>query len=300
MSAARDAAYWERRRNPITALYRESGLTIADLAARYQCSYGKMRDLLIGWGADIRHKGTATEPGRNEKILELAKAGKSDKEIKAELGLKSTGVVIGVRNRNGMAPGASGRNKGEHHLRQRIVRKAREAAEPPLPDHPRKPPAQTPSQVLEDAMLAAWAPQVAPEAEPAPPAAESLPTRTIRRGSTSTVPMHPDELGSARWVTLEKRTGCAWPIHADSFCLWPRPAVEVTTYCNAPCCSVRGGNSPKPEKTAYCAAHWDSRRASGHTRIIADAPDLVAGRARGGTTYGGLPSAGASDSIACP
>jgi hypothetical protein len=64
-------------------------------------------------------------------------------------------------------------------------------------------------------------------------------------------------------IPFEQVTGCHWPF-GD---IRDNPPL---TYCNAACCSVmvRGGDG-KLIRTRYCAEHWNKRRASNHTKIVA-------------------------------
>jgi len=64
-------------------------------------------------------------------------------------------------------------------------------------------------------------------------------------------------------IPFEQVTGCHWPF-GD---IRDNPPL---TYCNAACCSVmvRGGDG-KTIRTRYCAEHWNKRRASNHTKIVA-------------------------------
>jgi len=239
----RDAAYWERRRATITRLYREENLRIVDLAARYSVGYTKMRNLLYGWNVEVRPQSQA-KPERNATILQMVDSGKSDREIVEAL--KDIGVnraiVIGVRSRNGRAPGAPSKTQGtlDKHRARRIWgrRQAAEAAQAE-PD---------PLRQLEAL--------VKPKAPPRP----RLNGVRFARGEIEPTPATPDEIGVTRWVGLEKRTGCAWPdLTADEF-----------IFCNAPRCSILPNGAPHPEPTAYCAFHWHKRRASAYSRIIAE------------------------------
>jgi hypothetical protein len=64
-------------------------------------------------------------------------------------------------------------------------------------------------------------------------------------------------------IPFEQVTGCRWPF-GD---IRDNPPL---TYCNAPCCTVavRGGDG-KTIRTRYCAEHWNKRRSSNHTKIVA-------------------------------
>lgn len=64
-------------------------------------------------------------------------------------------------------------------------------------------------------------------------------------------------------IPFEQVTGCRWPF-GD---VRDNPPL---TYCNAHCCTVqlRGGDGTR-HRTRYCAEHWDKRRASNFTKIIA-------------------------------
>jgi hypothetical protein len=54
-------------------------------------------------------------------------------------------------------------------------------------------------------------------------------------------------------------TGCLWP-HGD-----PKDGL---LYCNARCCKVRGANGVI-YPVSYCSTHWESRRASKYTKVLA-------------------------------
>lgn len=59
-------------------------------------------------------------------------------------------------------------------------------------------------------------------------------------------------------VKRDHLKGCIWPYGE------PRDGL---VYCNAPCCRVQMGD--RVTQTRYCAEHWEARRASRHTRILA-------------------------------
>ena len=84
-----------------------------------------------------------------------------------------------------------------------------------------------------------------PDKRPAP-----LPLRTIEILETP--------LQESTPVPYAKRTGCCWPFGER----------ESMIACNLPKCYVRkpGGIA---ERVEYCAGHWDARRASKYTQVVA-------------------------------
>lgn len=122
----------EAKRGDITRLRTQHGFTIEAIAVRVMCSYTLVQKKLKQWGVAPPIEGVIDEPEpmpepepepapappivedippektarqlldeRNAAILELVDAGMKDDDIAMKLGLKSRGVVIGVRHRNG-------------------------------------------------------------------------------------------------------------------------------------------------------------------------------------------------------
>jgi hypothetical protein len=64
-------------------------------------------------------------------------------------------------------------------------------------------------------------------------------------------------------VPFMERTGCAWP-SGDS-------RKDGLTFCNAPCCEVVKHTEAGKVVVGvrYCAEHWNARRASANTKVLA-------------------------------
>jgi hypothetical protein len=248
----------EGKRGYITRLRTQHGFTIEQIAVRVMCSYTLVQKKLKQWGVEAKIEGVIDEPEdpieepepepiiepepapapateilpektarqlldeRNAAILELVDAGMRDEEIARKLGLKTRGVVIGVRHRNG-------RILGEDEIRHK-------------------------NRQIAKRMGTMTSARRAHLKTPIEPPIEAL---------VKPIELDPLIMLGRVVIPFEKVTGCHWPF-GD---IRDNPPL---TYCNAPCCSVmvRGGDG-KTIRTRYCAEHWNKRRASNHTKIVA-------------------------------
>lgn len=234
---------WGLVRVHIERMARE-GASVEALAARYHCSWKTMRGLFEGWGLAMPKKSNDLA-ARNERIIAMAKQGAKDAAIVRAL-IKdypemTRGICIGIRHRNGLATtgreGEKSRKQGGglRALEEKLNRKRLGIDDAPIGKMktPPKPPSMAPR--LEAPML-----QDLPINEKAPP---------VPKGG--------------RWVPWHEADGCRW-IAGDV-----REGTAVV--CNAPKCQVvRVGDPAKLRfNTSYCAQHWEARRGSKHTRVVA-------------------------------
>jgi hypothetical protein len=258
----------EAKRGYITRLRTQYGFTIEAIAVRLMCSYTLVQKKLKEWNVAPPIEGEIDEPEpdpmpepepepiiepepapkpeagilpktarqlldeRNAAILELVDAGMKDDDIARKLGLATRGVVIGVRHRNG-------RIKTDDEVRHASRQNAKRVG---TMTSARRAHLKTPIAPPEDILKQIGATPLEGLAELEALAA-CRPERVV--------------------IPFEKVTGCHWPF-GD---IRDNPPL---TYCNAPCCSVmvRGGDG-KLIRTRYCAEHWNRRRSSNHTKIVA-------------------------------
>lgn len=246
----------EARRAYITRLRTFHGLTIEAIAVKLMCSYTLVQRKLKEWKVEPAIEAAPEEPEpeptpepepepappiaedilpaktarqlldeRNAAILELVDAGMRDEDIARKLGLKSRGVVIGVRHRNG-------RVKTDDEVRHASRQNARRLG------------------TMQSAKRAHLKTQIEQQVETPIAALDELETLVDARPESVAIP-------------FEQVTGCRWPF-GD---ILDNPPL---TYCNAACCSVtvRGGDGTS-HRTRYCADHWNARRASNHTKVVA-------------------------------
>lgn len=256
----------DAQRAYITRLRRRHDFTIEQIAVKLMCSYTLVQRKLKEWNVEPPWKPAeeetpaAVEPEptpdpepeqpapvepepahkiarrlldeRNAAILELADKGMRDEEIAKELGLASPGVATGIRHRNGRSMSAEEVRHASRQNAKRIgtMQSARRAH--------LKTPIAPPESILE---------QIG--AKPLDGLAEL----------EALVACRPERVV----IPFEQVTGCRWPF-GD---VRDNPPL---TYCNAHCCTVqlRGGDGTR-HRTRYCAEHWEKRRASNFTKIIA-------------------------------
>ena len=248
---------WERRSGIICRAY-ENGTTIAELCARYTVGFARMKKLLEGWGVITRPAGGCEKKERNAKILELAKAGVPDSEIIRRVPDTNRNIVVGVRNRAGVLV-----DKQTRRRNQRI-------AQPPTPAPPAlqkleslaKTAPRPTSADIEREMARRWSDQISPRL-PSAPTPEKPPKRTyaaMPKGEIKAVPVLEGEHGKTRWVKFDRLTGCRW---------MEGETTADYAYCNAPCCRVKRVGFDEPIGVNYCSFHWDKRRASANTKVLA-------------------------------
>ncbi len=252
---------WERRRGPIEYALSQ-GKTPAQIAARYQTTFAAMNKLLAQWGLlecakPPRHVPVADDatafldltaipikqaaamaekdPERNERIRQLRRDGLNPATISRRLNL-SRNVVIGVLHRAGMGlqphEKARAMSKGGNRG-SKVAKRARQ---------------QSPDAYQFGMGCAKNATRL-----PGPRKGESTGPLNIDK-HYEPIPSHA--------VTIEHVTGCRWP-HGDV-------RNEGIAYCNKQRCCVRVHGQAQPIRTAYCDDHWDMRRASRTTKIVAE------------------------------
>lgn len=184
--------------------------------------------------------GKELDPERNERIRELRKKGLAPSQIAQRTGL-SRGVIIGVINRAGM--GLEGdelaRARSRGAAKGGRTKKARQA------------------QTAKGAALSPWNFSAGAHKNAAVfgKGAKGESTGPINIAQHyEPIPQHA--------VTIEHVTGCRWP--------FGDVRGEGIAYCNKPRCRVRMQHLSTPITTAYCVEHWDMRRASKNTKVIAD------------------------------
>jgi hypothetical protein len=249
---------WDKRSGMICKAY-EGGASITDLCAKYRCDFRYMKARLLKWGVELRPSHGLEKTARNEQILELAKAGVPDSEIIKRVPDTNRNIVVGVRNRAGV-------------LVDQQTRRRNQRAKMPLPSP--FPPALQKLEALaktaprpssadtEREMAKRWADQISPRvpsvATPEKPPRRILPS--LPKSEMKLAPVAEGEAGVSRWVKFDRLTGCRWMEgeHTAEF-----------AYCNAPTCRVKRVGYDDPIAVNYCAHHWDKRRSSANTRILA-------------------------------
>lgn len=174
---------------------------------------------------------------RNNRIIALSdtmSAGKIEKTLLAEFPDITRNVVIGVIKRHGPKdPQSLAKRASLGRGQHRDAIKSRVA-----------------KQEAQKAAPTRSAPAI-----PAPPARKMAPTPPdlLPRGSFLQTP-----LSGSTPVPADQRSGCVWPFGER----------ENITFCNLPKCRVLQNGVTR--QTNYCAGHWDARRTTQHTRIIAE------------------------------
>lgn len=239
---ARTDADWDVLRVHIERLAKD-GANVAQLAARFSCRWQTMQGLVDKWGIEMQRKPNKELQPRNERILELVRAGHKDAAIIRMLGTEypglTRGIIIGLRYRNGAAlPRAEAERSRtqasrDHVLQERINGKRFVFSENVPPAKHKAPPMVIP---------------VEPRIMPAPLVEATTP--------------QPE---GGRWVQWEHATGCKW-IEGDV-------KAGTAVMCNARCCHVvRVGDPAKIRfPVHYCGEHWHKRRAptSKFTKVVA-------------------------------
>lgn len=242
---------WELLRVHITRLASD-GHSLERLAARFQCNWQTMKRLFGEWGINMKKQTVYELKPRNDRILELVDAHVKDSVIlrmlKKDYPDMTRQVVIGIRYRH-RGKLAVGETKLSSRRNSRSLggqRKPVKMLTPPKPV-PTEPRIAKPSASIEAQMAEGWRESIA-NSPPAMPAIDTSPA--------------PSPSGE-RWVSYGSARGCTW-IEGDV-----REGTAVV--CNAPKCMVtRAGDSSKTRfPTSYCGEHWDARRSSKFTKVVA-------------------------------
>jgi hypothetical protein len=182
------------------------------------------------------------DPDRNERIRQLRRDGLTPAKITRRLGL-SRNIVIGVLNRAGMLCDAEEKAKANREGAKvaaagRRRRATSRGAPPRSDDH-------------------AWNFSANAHRNAA------IFGKGHKGEATGPINLekHYEPIPSHA-VTIEHVTGCRWP--------FGDVRGEGIAYCNKPRCSVKVHHMSIPITTAYCVEHWDIRRCSKNTRVIAD------------------------------
>lgn len=181
---------------------------------------------------------------RNERIVELAKtmgAAQIARVLKADYPEINRNKVIGVINRE--CPKDAGSKERRRIEGIRMNKEAQKVSRGGGNLGMAAPTAEQKARAQPKPRVAPPRPMSDPAMRPAP-----LPIKS----GVLTIPVP----GSAP-VPYAERTGCVWPFGERS----------TMTACNRPKCKVRAYGVV--QKTNYCDVHWDARRATKHTQIVA-------------------------------
>lgn len=244
----------EDKRSYITYLRLEKQMTIPEIAARVQCSFALVRDKIAAWGIDPPEpveEAPAVDP-------EPAPAPDLEPEPEAPTPAKTARQLLDERNAAILALVDAGMR--DHDIAMKLGLKSRDVVigvrhrngRVKTDDEVRHASRQNAKRVgtMQSARRAHLKTPIEPRVETPIAALSELEALVDARPERIVIP-------------FEQVTGCRWPF-GD---IRDNPPL---TYCNAPCCSVivRGGDGTR-HRTRYCAEHWNKRRASNHTKVVA-------------------------------
>lgn len=241
-SKARSDSDWDVLRVHIERLAKD-GASVTQLAARFSCSWQTMQNHVEKWGIEMKFKPNEALKPRNERILDLVKAGHKDAAIVRMLQMDypdlTRGMIIGLRHRNGaVLPKAEAERSRTQASRGRALQEKINSGRFVFGDNP---PASR---------------------KKAPPMEIPIEPRIMPAPIVESAPPQPQ---GGRWVHWEHATGCAW-IEGDV-------KAGTAVMCNARRCQVVRAHDPAKIlfRVDYCREHWIKRRAptSKFTKVVA-------------------------------
>jgi hypothetical protein len=258
------------RRNKITELH-GNGYSFGKIASTLRVSRVDLAKCMAEWGMlpaeqaeAIAAKAEIDMSARNARIRELRQAGIAPTAIIRSMnadgiwGVVTVGVIAGLRHREEGHLSPQGRSYAARRgtLKAKLQHARREARKKANSSHPWRAGAASLQHAREaQAQAVAIPPKPATHREPPRPYAPPLPPKVEIADDPAPTVILP-------WMEALAGNGCRWP-HGDV-------KDGGISYCGAQRCRVRAQNGGI-YSVAYCAEHWEARRASTSrfTKVIA-------------------------------